>query len=1125
MSMNKRNLYIIFALIAIAGFALILSSVDIGGDIVREQAQKAVSQMLKADLKIDRVKGNPFRGYAINGITLVRDGETLISSRQISVKPKVLSLISNKPKLSLVRIAGFDSDVEKINRIINFLELEEGDGETPLEKLEIADSTISSHWAMGKINNVLLDFTGRQIRSDLDLMLDDLPVKGSVEILKEDNDLNVGKLDISVGQGRVKAEGKILPFLDVQGQISELDVAQVLAFWPEGDVSSYEGSLSTSIKGSGSWQKPDLTGELNFQGKKLAGFPISEASSRWRFRENRLDIADLVANPMGIPLKGNLAFVFRDAAPDMLVDLEATSVNLTSLKDFSPRLESMEGMIDRVKIKLQGKVAAPDGQIQIQSRQLKFMGYSIDNSDLGINISRGNMQISGKSEYDKAPLDFSGSVASFMTSPVLDIRGSLRSFNLKNLQPIVPVLEVVQVEGMLDGDLRISGKSDNPQISGKIWSRKLMVRKEELANPLTVFRFSNDILDFSEIKAGWRGASLSGGGKISGLSTKSRGIDLEIRSDGMDSSFFEKFAPVVSRYDLKGNISGKIRLKGVLQDPGITVDLFSSSLGVMKHHSFSNLSLVTSLSRIPKKIPEDLKLSLSASSARLADVPVKNIILNLEKKGNIINITDSKAIIGDGSLNASGLINLASKDKNPYLDLIIKASAIDLKEVTFAMKDMMPLDGVITGEVTVKGLPSDPDFKVTGSSSSLAVKDMKMEDISASLAGNMSLVKIEKLQARAGGGTVDISGHLKPKDSNADLVIKGSKLELPVLTAGFPKVKDFNITGEIDLDFEGHFEEGGNSGSGILSSPQIAAMGIKFTEVEYPISLDGKMLTATGGRANLYGGSVKGEGSLDIQKLKFRKSVDITGTDLDIMLRDAFGIKGHITGKAQLFTKIEGDFAGGFSYRGNGLLKVGEGDIAGFKGISLVAALHGMKSLRYRSVYAPFDLGTGKLILKSDTEVKAFDGDPLYRYLRAEGPVGPESRLDLSCKGNFNIQLLNVLVGGATGGLAADKSIEGLIKGVIQGAGEQTGRNDFRDATFKVGGTFAKPKVSAVKIESPAEVESQQQVQKEQPVTEDIIQEPLEVIPEQPEQSSDVEDKKDVEEQIKEEILKQIFKQ
>ncbi len=1125
MSINKRNLYIIFALIAITGFALILSSVDIGVDIVREQARKAVNQMLKADLKIDEVKGNPFRGYAISGITLVRDGETLLSSRQISVKPKVLSLISRKPKLSMVRIEGFDSDVEKINRIINFLELGEGDGESPLEKLEIADSTVSSPWAMGTIKNILLDFTSRQIRSELDLMLDDLPVKGNVEILKEDNDLDLGKLDIHVGQGRVKAEGKILPVLDVQGQVSELDVAKILAFWPEGDVSSYEGSLSTSIKGIGSWQKPDLSGELNFQGKKLAGFPVSEASSRWRFRENRLDIADLVANPMGIPLKGNLAFVFREAAPDMFVDLEATSVNLTSLKDFSPRLESMEGMIDRVKIKLQGKVSAPDGQIQIQSRQLKFMGYSIDNSDLGINISRGNMQIRGKSEYDKAPLDFSGSVASFMTSPVLDIRGNLRSFNLKNLQPIVPVLEVVQAEGMLDGDLRISGKSDNPEISGKIWSRKLMVKKEELANPLTVFRFSNDTLSFSEIKAGWRGASLSGGGKISGLSTKSRGIDLEIRSDGMDSSFFEKFVPVVSRYDLKGNISGKVRFKGVLPDPGMSVDLFSSSLGVMKKHSFSNLSLETTLSRIPKKIPEDLKISLSASSARLADVPVNNIILNLEKKGNVVNINDSKAFIGDGSLNASGLINLASKDKDPDLDLIIKASAIDLKEVTSAMKDMMPLDGVLTGEVTVKGPLSDPSFKVTGSSSSFAARGMKMQDISASLAGNMSLVKIEKLQARAGGGTVDISGQLKPKASNADIVIKGSKLDLSVLTAGFPQVKDFNITGEIDLDFKGHFEEGGNSGSGSLSSPQIAGMGIRFTEVEYPISLEGNILTATEGRANLYGGSVKGEGSLDIQKLKFRESIDITGTDLDVMLRDAFGIKGHITGKAQLFAKVEGDFAGGFSYKGNGLLKVGEGDISGFKGISLVAALHGMKSLRYRSVYAPFDLGTGKLILKTDTEVKAFDGDPLYRYFKAEGPVGPESRLDLSCKGNFNIQLLNILLGGATGGLAADKSIEGLLKGVIQGAGEQTGKNDFRDATFKVGGTFTKPKVSALKIESPAEVESQQQVQQEQSVPADIIQKPQEVMPEQPGQSPDVGDKKNVEEQIKEEILKQIFKQ
>lgn len=1124
MSLSRKKLYLTFFLIALAGLLLIFSSMNIGTGIVRDEAVKAVNSMLGADLMIGDISGNPFRGYRIRDVEIIRDKQSLLALKNIMVKPRVMSLLSGSPRISMLEIEGFESDVDRINSIIGSLHLEGDGGENPLEKVRIVDSMVTSKWARGKINEVTLEFPGAGIKSDLDVELNELPVKGTLSVLKAENILDLEELDLAVGQGQVSARGAILPALEVKGQISDLDLAQLVSFWPEADQSSYEGTLTSSFQAEGTWEKPNISGDMKFDGKRLAGIPLSRASSKWRYRDARLDVAGLDADPMAIPLKGDLAFVFRDAAPSMLIDMSADSVNLTSLKELYPALGDVEGTVDQVRVKLQGKVSQPDGQISFKAGQLRLMGYSLENSDVEVKISKGNMQLKGRSEYDKAPLSFSGSVASFMTSPTLDIRGSLRSLNLGNLVKIVPALAELKPEGILDGDVRVAGKPDLPKVSGKIWSKKLKVMNEEFLAPSTLFSYSNDNLHISEMKAAWRGAALSGSGKLSALSTDSRKIDMEIRSDGMDSGFFEKFVPAVSEYSLVGKVSAKLGLTGILPEPALKVDIFSSSLSIMDQYRFANLKASTSFPSLPAKVPEDLALDLSASSVSVAGLSLKDLAVGLDKKGRNINIRESRAVIGKGALSGSGSVLLAEKEKGPELDLNIKADAVDLALLTSSVKDMQPMAGVLTGEATVKGPLSDPSFTVKGSSPSITAGGMKVQDLNASLGGNMSLVNIEKLQARAGGGTLDIAGEVRPKDSNADLSVKGSGLDLSVLTAGLPQAGELGIAGKMNIDFNGHFEEGKNSGSGQATSEQLQAMGIKVTGVSYPLSLKGNTLSVKDGKGSLYGGAVKGEGSLDISTMKFSKNVEVSGTDVNAMLKDAFGLKGNITGKAQLFAKIKGEMSKGLSYSGNGLLKVGNGEISGFKGVTLAAALYGLKSIRYQSVYAPFDIGTGNIVLKDKTEVTAFEKDPLYKYLKAKGKIGPEAKLDLSCNGNFNMQLLNILMGGVAGGLTSEKSIEGILQGIVKGAGEQTGKEDFRDASFRLKGTFQKPSISDVKVAAAPEAEKKEQPAEQKVIEEKVTQPVEEVKTGTTEQVPEVKEEKDLEEQVKEEILKQIFK-
>jgi len=158
--------------------------------------------------------------------------------------------------------------------------------------------------------------------------------------------------------------------------------------------------------------------------------------------------------------------------------------------------------------------------------------------------------------------------------------------------------------------------------------------------------------------------------------------------------------------------------------------------------------------------------------------------------------------------------------------------------------------------------------------------------------------------------------------------------------------------------------------------------------------------------------------------------------------------------------------------------------------------------------------------------IKAFEGDPLYRFISAMGPVGPENKLDLSCKGNVNIRVLNALLGGAAGGISSAGDLAGMLSGALQGAGGQMKKDDFRDVSLKIGGTFDKPKVSNINVqkkEAPQEEQTLEEPVKEKSPDKTIQEQVQEKISPDTQKEESKEEPEDVEEKIKKEIIKKIF--
>ncbi|OPZ59147.1 MAG: hypothetical protein BWY88_00826 [Synergistetes bacterium ADurb.Bin520] len=294
--------------------------------------------------------------------------------------------------------------------------------------------------------------------------------------------------------------------------------------------------------------------------------------------------------------------------------------------------------------------------------------------------------------------------------------------------------------------------------------------------------------------------------------------------------------------------------------------------------------------------------------------------------------------------------------------------------------------------------------------------------------------------------------------------ISGKDLDLAALTAGMPDAKELRIGGKVNASFKGRFAGASGKGEGSITSQSLTVMGLKATALNYPLALEGNTLAGKGGSASFYGGKVSGSGSLDISTMKFSHSAQLSGVDVNGVLQDfTGGLGGKITGLAQGSANVSGTLSPKFALSGKGSAKIGEGAVSGFKGLDIVTKLHGVSGIRYTEVTAPFRLETGRIILEKGTKATAPKNDPLYRFLTAEGPVGPKGALKLQVAGNVNIQIINALAGGALGGLTAG-SLEDALKGVLGGAQKGMEKADFRDISFSVGGTVEKPSVSNLKV-------------------------------------------------------------
>ncbi len=1056
----KKVLIALVALVALAGGAA--WTLNFAGDLVVREAGSAVKELMGADLRVAEISGNPIRGFSMRDVSLSRDGAQLFSARNIDVSLNLMSLLSKSPKLSMLTVGGVELDADELAAQVAQIQFEGGGGEMPIETVRVVDSTIKSKWGRVGITRTDLSVKGPDIEADVDLAVNSVPVKGSITARVEGSDAEVRSMSLKVGGGEVNASGRLSPSLAVSGAVKDLDLAQLASFWPALSPEGFDGAVSLSFSGEGEWNAPILKGDLDYSGRSVLGYPVDSVSAKWSLGADRLSVEGLDARVLGMPLAGGMSLSFGAGKPPVVdLGLSGSGIDLSELKKVYPDLGEVSGQVDKFSVKLAGTADTLSGVVEFSAPKLGVMGYTVTESRAQVKLTPAAASLSAKSQFEGAAITAQGTIGDYMTAPKLDLTANIRNINLAKAAASFPQLKDLALQGGAHADVALKGTSAAPDVSVKAWSEKISVMKELLESPSATISLKGDSITVSKAGAKWRGAAISVSGTVAG------GDKLNITAvmDNLQPAALAPFYPDIAQYGIKGAVAAKAVVTGSTKAPRIDLALSSASLGV-KDATLKGLKASTILAGDLKAIDRaDLDLDVSAASAAAAGLGFSDISLKLKKTGNTINVQSASARSGAGSLSASGSIALPAKEGDKGgLDLSVSISKADLAAVSAAGGLGVQLAGVLDGSVTLKGALDSPSIAVKATSPKVSVAGMTATDLTASLSGSTNRMVVDELRAAFGGGSLSAKGSVglgAAPDVTLDL--SGKDLDLAALASGLPDAKELGIGGRIDVTFNGKFAGTAGKGQGSISSPSFTIMGLKGANLSYLVALEGNSLSSKGASLSFYGGTVKGGGSLDINTMKFSHSLEIDGVDVNGVAQDfTGGMGGKIGGLAKGSATISGGISPKLSYSGKGSLAIGEGAITGFAGVQALTAIY-RSGVRYSNVTVPFRLETGKLILEKGTRANAPQNDPLYRYLTAEGPIGPNKTMTLQCAGNVNLQVLNALTGGAIGGLSAS-SLQDALKGVLGGLQGGMEKADFRDISFTLGGTTEKPGFSNLKI-------------------------------------------------------------
>lgn len=1083
---------------------------------------------LVPSLRVEGLEGSLYGGYTVTGVALISGDAALLELRSLSVRPNWDSILSGIPWPEALELEGLSTDVESLRSLADRF----GGGAASSEPLQVLpvrvsvrDVAVASPW--GALNLTSLDLSERGelvLRS----ALGELPLEANAVV--GFSPLEVVSSDVRIGEGKGSFRGRLEQPFDLRGNLSALSLASLLELVPGSADLRGTGRLDGRFSVRGTVDALEAGGVLSLTCARVRDVPL-ELRLPWSWSGGVLAVPDAAFRSLSadatLALSADLRGGTGTSGPRLAARGSAKGVSLRNIGRLLAPQAGLAGEGGQVRFDLTANASGSvSGDLSASLPEVAAGGKRlVRNLTADIQLTPGapprivcdGEVFGGRVRGRGEALRRDGALRPEMSFTATELDTALMASAFPALAAAAPSGKLA-LTVRVDEAMAISGTLSSPSLTaGGVTVRDLSASLRYAGEQVALERLEGRI--------GKAPLSLSGTANL-----RRKGLGFEGRILGLDPRSIPQIASQVKGLlDVKAFVGGSfsdprvtVHLTGrdtrvadvplralrlsasyadgrltlpesVLNLPGGTLTLRGAvalpregkpQLDLSGGLNGLNLASLPRTGRpqgLEGMLQGSFKVSGPADSAalfaslrgtgiRAGGIPMDRLELDLRGTTREIRVDRLSASLGRGTLEGKGSVSLSARSPMDHkLDVRLAVRDLSIRALLNPFVPDAPVGGILNGSLTLQGSPARPEATLRVDTP-LTVRETIIDRLALSVQSSGKDRFALHASGKLGDFGLAVKGDVRREGSGWRYSMTTEPLDLDrMLSAKSPSLKGklagrmtAKLTGSVGAEKDGALPSIAVS----LSIPRLTASGMTVTDVALPFRVSGGKATLNGGRAVFCKGSVRADADVNLAESKWQGTAKVSGVDLGDLTRP-FLPEGELVGSADANVRLKGNFGtlmmvfanGGFTTSGGYLHKV-----------EMIETISPIKRITFETIRGTFFWDGSDLWLNPGTQATAGPGEPLYRYFSVNGPLGiPGKGLKLVCKGRFDVQMLNRVLGAMkgvfqyfTGGL----SNTNLLKNVV---GEALGisKRDFQDVSFVLAGGWSNLQLLNLKIDKP----------------------------------------------------------
>ena len=591
-------------------------------------------------------------------------------------------------------------------------------------------------------------------------------------------------------------------------------------------------------------------------------------------------------------------------------------LDLQELMALLPALDSNDySGTANLSVEASGTIAALKVTSTVNYRGTRLGGYPVERVAANVDYSGGRIFISN---IDASALNvpITGAAAVNVQegkAPSVTIKLEGTDAALEGLEKTFPALaglggRVSSFRANIQGPLKALNGAVNLTAPRVSW------RGRTATDVRAQLKLANSDSATLDGKFNFEGAKGFLNGKVASLLTGPR-MDLKATLQGLDLARVAAMIPGASQYDLAGQVTTRLVIRGGTSSPSISGTIESPAVSAK-------------LSGQPYALDKPSvsfayaggTLTIQKSSGTLNGMPV-NLAGRLGPLTSARPPIDMSATltiapaalevlapqVRDYSLkgNVSAGIKLTGRLPAPHVDLV--ASSANLSAMTLLTVRGLELSTALDG-----GIAALNRLELSARAASVEASGTTLTDVTAKVSKAGDAISLAGFSARSGGGSITGSGTAgSSPDSRLNLTFNLDRLDLKPLAQASGLALKGVLTGSVGI--------GGTVGAPTFSfngsAPSVTAQGLTLTNLTTDASGTQKELKINAFKAEAGGAPLSASGTVQFAPLSANLSIRGTALDLAALTKDYPDAAGQISGKADLTFNVTGG-AGGLSGKG-----------------------------------------------------------------------------------------------------------------------------------------------------------------------------------------------------------------